>query len=250
MTNSTEERRRGGIANRQIEYQMKFRDIIARASTGSDVSTEEQKSFGPYVTISREAGSGGAELARLLGDRLGWAVLDKELVERLASDLELEPRALKMMDETRANWFSETLLNLFNSRLVAQHSYVELLGNVVALSASAGPVVVVGRGAHLILPPEPGVRVRLIAPKLTRVAAFARAEGLDHQTARRKIEKIDADRHAFIRRNFRSDPEDTSLFDLVLNADTFGHDGSIELIIQSLELRGLVPNRPHGGRLA
>ena len=239
MTTSTEERRHGGIATSQVEYQMRFHAIMARAAAHADPEVKHQKSFEPFLTISREAGSEGGEVARRVGDRLNWAVLDKELVDSLAADLELEPRVLKLMDETRANWFSETLLNLFNSRLVAQQSYVELLGKVVALAASAEPVVVVGRGAHLILPAEHGHRIRVIAPEHARVTAIARCEGLDRSLAEKRMNEIDADRQGFIRRNFRSDATDASLYDLVVNTGTLGIDGSVEVIIRSLEVRGL-----------
>ena len=239
MTTSTEERRRGGITTRQVEYQMRFRDIMARAEAHAAAELEARHSFGPFLTISREAGSGGAEVARRIGDRLGWAVLDKELVDRLANDLKLESRVLSLMDETRANWFSETLLNLFNSRLVAQQSYVELIGKVIALAASAEPVVIVGRGAHLILPHENGFCVRIIAPRPTRVNELARTEGLDQTMAEKRLDEIDGNRRGFIRRNFRHDVTEASLYDLVINTGTFGFDGSAEVIIRSLEVRGL-----------
>ncbi len=239
MTTSTEERRRGGIATSQVEYQMKFRDIVARAGARAADELRDRGSFGPFLTISREAGSGGAEVARRVAARLGWAVLDKELVDCLASDLKLEPRVLRLIDETRANWFSETLLNLFNSRLVAQQSYVELLGKVVALAASDEPVVIVGRGAHLILPHEHGLYVRVIAPRPTRLTELARIEDVDQSTAEKRLDEIDADRQGFIRRNFRRDVSDASLYDLVVNTETLGFDGSAEVIIRSLEIRGL-----------
>jgi cytidylate kinase len=239
MTTSTEERRRGGIASSQVEYQMRFRDIVSRAADHRDVRPDQPTTVGPFLTISREAGSGGAEVARLVGERLGWAVLDRELVDSLASDLELAPRVLELLDETRANWFSETLLNLFNSRLVAQHSYVELLGKVIALASSAEPVVIVGRGANLILPNERGMCVRIVAPKAVRVTNLARAAGLDETTASRQIDEIDAGRAGFIRRNFHRDVSDSALYDLVVNTGSFGIDGSAELVVRSLTIRGL-----------
>jgi hypothetical protein len=240
MSTSTEERRSGGVATHQVEYQMRFREIIARAGAQPAAEFQKQQTVGPFLTVSREAGSEGAEVARRVGARLGWAVLDKELVDHLANDLKLEPRALSLMDETRADWFSETLLNLFNSRLVEQRAYVELLGKVVALAAASEPVVIVGRGAHLILPTERGLRVRVTAPRKSRIEAISRAEGLDLPAAEKRMEAIDADRSGFVRRNFRSDATDASHYDLVLNAGTLGVDGCVEVIIRSLEVRKLI----------
>ena len=239
MSTSTEERRQGGISTSQIEYQMRFRDLIARAARQPGPELKK-KTFDQFLTISREAGSRGAEVAQRMGERLGWAVLDKNLVDRLAGDLELQPRVLEVLDETRINWFSETLLNLFNSRLVAQQGYVELLGKVIALAATSEPVVIVGRGAHLILPPEAGLRVRVIAPRAWRVQWLAASEGLELQAAEKRVDVIDADRSAFVSRNFRHESTDASAYDLVLNAASLGVDGCVEVIYRALKVRGLV----------
>ena len=238
MSPSTEERRRGGIATSQVEYQMRFRDIVSRAAAHAEPEIEDG-SFGPYLTVSREAGSRGAEVAIRRGERLGWEVLDRELVDRLAGDLELNPEFLALLDETRANWFSETLLNLFNSRLVAQQAYVELIGRIVALAAAAEPVVIVGRGAHLILPPEHGLRVRVIAPREARIENLARATGLDAASAEKRLELVDSDRHGFVWRNFRRDVTDASLYDLVINATTLGVGGCVDVVTRALEARNL-----------
>lgn len=236
MSTSTEERLRGGITNDQVEYQMRFRDLISRAAVHSEAELDGL-SCGPFLTISRESGSQGAEVAQLVGERLGWAVLDRDLVEQLAGDLELEPRVLALLDERRTNWFSETLLNLFNSRLVAQQGYVELLGKVVALAAAAEPVIIVGRGAHLILPPDSGFRVRVIAPRAFRAQQISRAQGLNPRAAEKWLDDVDADRRGFVMRNLREDVTDPSLYDLVLNSASLGVHGCVEVIARALEVR-------------
>ncbi|MCU0302725.1 MAG: cytidylate kinase-like family protein [Thermoanaerobaculales bacterium] len=239
MKTSQAERQSGGIATGPVEYQMRFREIVDRAAGRDRVAEAPQTAWGPFVTISREAASGGVEVARRIGERLGWAVLDKELVNGLAEDLKLEPRLLELMDETRSNWFSETLLNLFHSRLVLQDSYVDLLGKVVALAASAGRVVIVGRGANLILPREHGLRARVVAPLEHRVAEIARAERLDPKSAARRVEEIDGSRRDFIRRHFSVDPTSSELYDIVVSTAAFGIEGAADLVIRAIELRGM-----------
>jgi cytidylate kinase len=216
---------------------MRFQGLLERAASG--VEAKEAPVPGPYVTISREAGSGGAEIARRLGQRLGWSVLDRELVNALAQRLELEPRLLELMDETRVGWFSETLLNLFNSRLVLQGSYVSMLSRVIALIAFDGKVVIVGRGGNLVLPPGGGLRVRVIAPREMRLKSFADREGLDRKAAGARLDQIDNSRADFVRRQFHADVRDASNYDLVLDSVRFGLGGSVDLICRALELRGL-----------
>jgi cytidylate kinase len=226
------------VAAEPAEVRMRLQGLLERvASTGK---SGEEPVLGPYLTISREAESGGAEVAREVSQRIGWQVLDSELVQNLAKSLELEPRLLELMDETRVNWFSETLLNLFESRLVLQDSYVSLLSRGIALAAYDGPVIIVGRGAHLVLPPGAGLRVRVVAHRSLRVQALAEREGLDEKTAGHRLDAIDHSRTEFVRRHFHNNPADATSFDMVVNSGTFGLKGSADLICRALEQRGLI----------
>ena len=222
------------------DFQMRFRDILAK-STGKRGAEELRKEgFGPFLTVSRQAESGGAEVARAVGLRLGWSVLDKELVEDLAERLKLTPQLLALMDETKSDWFRDTILNLLNSRLVLQDSYVTMLGRVILLAAFDGRVVIVGRGGHLILPREHGLRVRVVAPLKARVARLQEREQVDAAAAEKRIAKIDRSRAEFLRRHFDATTDEAQLFDLVLDASAFGIEGTADLICRAMEVRGLV----------
>jgi cytidylate kinase len=225
------------VAAEPAEFRMRFQGLLERAASESAPATKP--ALGPYLTISREAESGGAEIARRAGARLGWPVLDRELVQQLAANLELEPRLLDLMDETRIDWFSETLLNLFDSRLVLQGSYVSMLSRAVALAAYDGPVVIVGRAANLVLPPEYGLRVRVVAPRKMRLQALAAREGLDERAAASRLDALDRSRMDFVRRHFHTDSDRPEHYDLVLDAARFGLLASVELVCRALELRGL-----------
>jgi len=237
MVRTPEERRSGDVATEPAEFRMRFRRLLERAAL--DDEPPREPALGPYLTVSREAESSGAEVARRVGERLGWRVLGRELVQDLAHQLEIEPRLLELMDETRIGWFSETLLNLFNSRLVLQGSYVSMLSRSIALAACDGPVVIVGRAANLILPPEFGLRVRIVAPRGLRVAALANRESLDLQAAGDRLDKVDSNRADFVRRHFHSDAADPHHYDLAIDTARFGIDGASDLICRALQLRGL-----------
>ena len=227
------------VAAEPADVRMRFHALLERAASASEME-EAPVPPGPYLTISREAESGGSEIARRIGERLGWSVLDRELVHLLAERLELEDRLLELMDETRVGWFSETLLNLFNSRLVLQDSFVSMLSRAIALAAFEGRVIIVGRGANLVLPPDDGLRVRVVAPRMLRLASLASREEVDQRAAAARLDELDASRVNFVRRHFHADPRDTGNYDLVIDAARFGLGGSVELICRGLEIRGLV----------
>ncbi len=178
-------------------------------------------------------------MARRVGLLLGWPVLDRELVQGLAERIGLEPKLLELMDETRVNWFSETLLNLFNSRLLLQDSFVSMLSRGMALAAFESPVVIVGRAGNLVLTPDRGLRVRIVAPREMRVAVLLDREGLDLRSAGRRLDQLDASRVDFVRRHFHCDPCDPQHYDLVINVALCGVDGAVEIIGRALEVRDL-----------
>jgi cytidylate kinase len=238
------ERQQGVVSAEPAEVRMRFQNLLERASAQPEL--EPEPVLGPYLTISREAASGGSEVARRVGELLGWSVLDRELVEGLAEQLGLEPRLLELVDETRVGWFSETLLNLFNSRLVLQDSFVSMISRAMALAASEGPVVIVGRAGNLVLTPNRGLRVRIVAPRELRHASLAMRESLDLRTADRRLEKIDLSRIDFVRRNFHCDPTDPRMYDMVINVMAYGVDGTAELIRRALEVRGLIEDARSG----
>ena len=208
------------VAAEPADFRMRLQSLLERAA--SDADTEKVPVPGPYVTISREAASGGSEIALRLGEQLGWSVLDRELVHELANRLQLEPRLLGLMDETKVGWFSETLLNLFNSRLVLQDSYVSMLSRVIALAAFDGQVIIVGRAANLVLPPGDGLRVRVVAPRALRRASLAEREGLDIKAAGARLDEVDGSRADFVRRQFHADLRDASSYDMVIDSARFG----------------------------
>jgi cytidylate kinase len=240
MAKLPQERQSGGVSVRPAELQGRFHELLVRASDEKKPLLERPSQLGPYLTVSRQVDSGGAEVARLVGLRIGWAVFDKELVEDLARRLELSPQMLELLDETRSNWFKDTMLNLMNSKIVLQDSYVSMLGKVMHLAAYDGKVIFVGRGGHLLLPPGTGLRVRVVAPREARLTRYTQREGLDRDEAARSLDRLDASRDDFLYRHFRRDPNDASQYDLVLDASAFGIDGCVELVCRALELRRLV----------
>jgi cytidylate kinase len=217
----------------EVEHQMRLTEVLARVAR----ERVGARRPGPFITVSRQLGSGGAEVARRVGQRLGWSVLDRELVERLAERLELSPKMVELMDETRSNWFRDALLSLVEPRLVEQHAYVAMLGKVMLLAVCEGQVVFVGRGANFLLPRDSGLRVLVVAPRRERVERVRVRDGLDARSAERRLDELDEARADFIRRNFAADVNDPHHYDLVLDSHAFGLDGSVELVCAAFKVR-------------
>ena len=150
-------------AKRRMERWLLSPDLQDHMQHAKHVRTKKGDT-GPYIAISRQAGSRGTEVAHIVGQQLGWDVLDKELLDFIAQRYKLPRDMLEIVDETRANWFHDVLGTFFDSRLVSQDSYVTHLERIMYLAALHGNVVFVGRGAQCVLPRSNGVAVRIIAP--------------------------------------------------------------------------------------
>jgi cytidylate kinase len=105
---------------------------------------------------------------------------------------------------------------------------------VVWAIARQGQAVLVGRGAHWLLDPRYGVRVRAIAPAAQRVARVVRTEGLSEPEATQRVEHDNADRARFMRQVYKKDIDDPLGYDLVVNLGTLDVDRAAEVVAAAL----------------
>ncbi len=224
------------IQEHAVSFQLRMQEIGERVS--QEARREREHRLGPYITISRQAAAGGHEVARRLGEWLGCAVLDKEIVETIAEERNLSPRFLELIDETKSNWLQDDLITLVDPRMMVQDSYAQMLGKIVILAAYDGPVVIVGRGAQYILPAERGLHVRIVAERAVRLERLKAQTGLDGQAAEERLDEIDTSRDEFVHRLFRRSVNDLLPYDLVIDSTRLGDEGAVRLIQTAYEVRG------------
>src|SRR5215470_8254882 len=123
------------------------------------------------ITVSREYGAGGGEVARRLAETLGWELLDRELLHRAAAVEHLPDADLERLDE-------KALSMADRFRLHPPHqSYIRGLTETARRAAARGKVVLVGRGTRQLLGDAPGAfHLRLVAPREWRVRRMAERE--------------------------------------------------------------------------
>lgn len=192
-----------------------------------------------FVAISRSVGSGGSDVARELGRRLGWSVFDKELLHAMAGNDEMRERLYQEMDERDMSWIESMLRYLFQGQSNPHDSFSRLAKTVLTL-ARGGHAVFLGRGADLILPGDRGLRVRIDAPRAQRVDRFAAREEIDPDDAEKAIDKIEAEREEYLRKHFRGDLLDVDRFDLMINLGHFSVEQAVDLIIAAMRVRKMI----------
>lgn len=232
MTITHEEPRNVAFVERKMRSWGLSQSIADHQS--SILSTKSLKKVGPFLTISREAGAGGSEIARLLGERLHWDVLDKNLVDHIAAHCHKPKERVALLDETSSSWAFDVLGAWLDSSLVPHELYVSEVTRIVTAAARHGKVIIVGRGAGFFLPRLAGLFVRIIAPLEYRVHRIMETEHLDATAARAYVDRTDQGRNAFAQRHFRRDLNNIHLYDLVVNVEHLGIPRAADLIYDAL----------------
>ena len=196
------------------------------------------------IALSREAGADGPRVARTVGERLGWPVYDRELLQLVAADMGLKARLLEGVDERRKGWLRECLELFVSASGVTESAYVRHLLETLLALASHGECVIVGRGAAQVMPAATTLRVRLVGPVADRVAAIQQRFGISREEASAWVAKTDAERDRFVRDHLQADPGDPRRYDLVLNSSRFTVPECADLIIEAL--RRLQAQAPAG----
>jgi cytidylate kinase len=186
------------------------------------------------IAISRQSGARGTTTARAVGKRLGWAVYDRELVERIAQDIKVQASLLEGVDEKKVGWLQEFMGSLTSAPVVSDIAFVHRMVKTIASLVAHGDCVLVGRGVAHLLPVETTLRVRLVAPVACRVAAMSRKLGVSEEEAAIEVAAIDRQRVQFVRDHFNKDTTDPSLYDLVLNTERFSVEQCADLIVDAL----------------
>ncbi len=195
------------------------------------------------VTVSREFGAGGSDLARALGTRLQWPVLDRELVKAVATRLRLDPRHVEPLDERTTNWLArlvasallmtppEQHIDVDSNTIVHPDAVAEAARAAILAAAQSPPLIVVGHGAQCLFRHRPGtLHVRLVASMDQRVDRICRRETCDRVAAAQVARRMDEVRRAYVRRHYHVDLRDPLLYDLQLNTSTIPIDVCVEAI--------------------
>jgi cytidylate kinase len=223
-------------AERQMQAWALTQEMETRAICAERAASRTQlaEQVHPYLSISREEGAGGSEIALLVGQELGWEVLDENLLDRVAERFHVSRMMLELVDETPSSWVYDVLGTWMDRQIVPHEKYVAQLGRVVLAAARRGHVVLVGRGTQFLLPREKGLAVRLVAPLKCRTEQVMRRDRLGAAAARRLIEQKDRGRREFVERYFHRDVDDPHLYDLVINVAGLGPIGAAEQIVAAL----------------
>jgi hypothetical protein len=220
-------------AERQMHAWAMSRELKDRASHCENRGRATQRGL-RFVAISREAGAGGGEIGHRVGERLGWEVFDKNLLDRIAERFHLPRIMLDLVDETRSNWVYDVLGTWMDHKLVPHEKYVACLSRIMLTIAGHGPAVFVGRGSQFLLPRQEMLAVRIVGSAKYRIRQIMQQTGANENDAKRFMTELDAGRREFASKFFHHDVTDPHLYDLVINVERCGKTAAVEEIVAAV----------------
>jgi cytidylate kinase len=228
-----------GFLDHLIDRHMALLEVRRKLGEESRPGSREASSLeqGPWVTVSKEIGSGGEDIAGRVAERLGWHLFDREILEAIARTTHSRERLLSRFDERAVGRIDDFFANLLTPRVPSRSRFLGDMMQVIWLLGRAGHAVLVGRGANWILDPRWGVRVRLTAPVEARIDRVARAGGLSQVEAQKRVREDDAGRAGFVRQVFGRDIADPLGYDLTLNTAVLETAVCCRLILAALEAK-------------
>jgi cytidylate kinase len=200
------------------------------------------------ITIEREYGCGGGEIAQLVANRLGWKLWDQELTEEIAR-LANCPKAVVEAREERNDPLYYRLFKSFlrgsyegsinapKLNLVDSETILRITKRVVERAAETGNCVIVGRGSQQFLKTWPDAfRVFLFAPKEDKVRRLV-SRGKNEREAKDLVDTVDHERADFIQKYFNVAWPDRAIYHTMLNT-AIGDEAVAKMILSFMQTFG------------
>jgi cytidylate kinase len=197
------------------------------------------------VTIEREYGCGGGEIAQLVANRLGWKLWDQRLTEEIARLANCPKAVVEAREERKDPLYYrlfksfmrgsyEGSLNAPKLNLVDSETIMRITQRVVQHAAEKGSSVIVGRGSQHFLKNRPDtLRVFLYAMREEKVRRLL-ARGKTQQEAEQLVDTVDRERADFIQRYFHVEWPDRAIYHTMVNT-AIGDEGVVKMILGALK---------------
>ncbi len=194
-----------------------------------DTSTDNQLNKHMVITISRQYGSGGRYIGRLIADKLGIKFYDKEFITKVAQETGFSEEYIENTEQKR-----DILSSLNNGYYFGLNNADELFikeTELIKRLASEEPCVIIGRCADFILKDNINVvNVFVYSNMENKIKRATEIYGLDKLQAEKQIKQIDKLRSNHYKHYTGRDWSNSSNYDICINSDSLGVEKSAELI--------------------
>ncbi len=190
------------------------------------------------ITVGREAGSGGLEVARKLADKLGIIIYDKNIFEHIGERFNIDTTNLQKYDETpRVKGITRTVKGFSNS---PEQQVVEMQRQFLREKAEEGQsFVILGRAGIKSLLDFPCLLIRVFIKADTdfKVARVMAEQGYDEKQALKYMSWVDLKRKSYHNQFCHVKWGDPSSYDIILKSNKLGIDGTVDFLADYVRRR-------------
>ena len=202
---------------------------VKSEALGDDTSTDKKVKKHVVITVSREYGSGGRYVGRLIADKLGIKFYDKEIITKLAEATGLSEEYIENNEQKRDT--SAILNNGFYMGLDNADELFVKESELIKELAAKDSCVIIGRCADFILKDEKNViKVFVYSGMEDKIKRATQIYGYEEDKAKKEIERIDKLRANHYKHYTDKDWKDFSNYDICINSDLLGVEKSAEVI--------------------
>jgi cytidylate kinase len=198
----------------------------------------------PLITISRQFGSGGSEIAERVARALDWHLYDNAVVNEVAKRLGMQPAEVSAREErvpslperiasAMALGMPEVMPTVADLPLRPNEDRIsEMTKRVMEEAVLAGPAVLVGRGAQSMLASRAdALHVFCYAPPEALASYAVSNLGVAREDAARVVAENNHQREQYVKRHWKREWRDFANYHLCVNTAWLGIDGAAELIV-------------------
>ena len=198
------------------------------------------------ITIGRQLGSGGKEMAELLARELGVSVYDKALLQAAACESGIDASVFEQADESESSSLFGSFFSIHGSiseyfsggSCIDNDRLFEIQSEAIRNIAQNESCIIVGRCAEYVLRDHPAMfSIFITADHADRVERVMRAEGLEREAAVEFIEKNDKKRRSYHDYYATTHWGEAGSYDLCVNVSRLGIEATVDFLKQYIQKR-------------
>lgn len=202
------------------------------------------------ITITRQYGAGGSEVARLLAEKLGWGLVDNEFVDEVARRAGVSADEVAAREERAPSLLERLVRALAASspevfvpggradREEDETALVTTTEHVIDEAGRSGNVILVGRGAQAYFAKAHAgnaLHAFVVAPLADRTRVLAERLSLTPEEAKKQAETMEADRDRYVAKHYQRQRQDPANYHVIVNTAALGYDGAADVLVAALK---------------
>lgn len=198
------------------------------------------------ITINRECGSGGGEIARLLAERLGVKIYGRTMLEEVAKQFDMTIENMDRIKAQKTNWwkdfcqfYQEYSTSLYTRSAQPEATPINIYyaeERLLRELAEQESCIVVGRaGFHIFRDYPNAVHLLIMADHDARIARIAKKEHLSDEEATKVVDRIDKERDTYVKNVSGTSRFDVHNYDLMINVTGMAPESVADFLVNYIQ---------------